>query len=62
MHFGDMCGEDIIKKLMNEADLDKDGNISKEDFMGMMQKYIDTHMLNMKKASPEKGPEITQPV
>ncbi len=48
-HFGGICSEDILKKLMSEADGDKDGKISFPDFLKMMQQYIDTHKQNLKK-------------
>ena len=36
-----MCQEQVIKKLISEADIDKDGKISFEDYMGMMKQYMD---------------------
>ena len=44
-----MCGEDVIIKLMIEADVDKDGKISLEDFMKMMKQYIDNYTINRQK-------------
>ena len=49
IHFGNLCDKDIINKLMSEADIDKDGKISLDDFMKMMQKYIDGRAKKMRK-------------
>ena len=38
-------------KIMREADFDKDGKISLDDFMQMMKQYADTHKNNLEKVS-----------
>lgn len=47
-HFGTLCDKAVLNKLMSEADVDKDGRISVEDFMTMMRQYVDEHEVRMK--------------
>lgn len=51
--FGTLCDKTVLNKLMSEADIDKDGEISVEDFMTMMQQYIDVYEARKKKISFE---------
>jgi len=51
--FGTLCDKTVLNKLMSEADIDKDGEISINDFMTMMQQYIDAHEARKKKISFE---------
>ena len=39
--FKGVCDLNKINELFTEADIDKDGKISKEDFMKMMQQFIE---------------------
>ena len=39
---------------MTEADLDKDNKISFDDFMGMMNKFMDKHAKSFAKASGQE--------
>ena len=41
-YFGNFCKQKVLNKMMKEADIDKDGKISFDDFMTMMKKYLDT--------------------
>jgi Ca2+-binding EF-hand superfamily protein len=50
-YFGKLCDKTIIKKLMTEADIDKDGVISYEDFMEMMKRFMVIYTENLKMIS-----------
>ena len=43
-----MCEEKVIKKLITEADIDKDGKISYEDYMLMMKQYMEGYDHSLK--------------
>ena len=47
-HFGSLCSESIIIKLLSEADKDKDGKISFPEFAQMMEQYRDVNLLYKK--------------
>ena len=50
-HFDKVCDETVIKKLMKEADIDKDGRISYEDFTEMMKTFTNIYTENLKMIS-----------
>ena len=45
--FGTMTNEKTLKKILVEADVDKDGEISFEEFWGMMTKFKENRMSTM---------------